>query len=76
MMWKVDPLFGHHNFKPGNEVKRNFWHLNRCAEVPDSLKCNPDLRGRSYAESSICAHDRDTGIELCTDPAAPLASCP
>ena len=59
MMWKVDPLFGHHNLMPGNEVKRNFWRLNRCAEVPDSLKCNPDLCQwllRSYVVSEAIAN--------------------
>ena len=27
MMWKVDALFGHHNLKPGNEVKQKFLSL-------------------------------------------------
>jgi len=57
MMWMADPLFGHQNLKPGKEVKCNFWNLQRHTKVPASLKCGPDLWGRSHAESSICVYD-------------------
>ena len=64
---EIDPRFGHQGRQSAmrpDSSKKLFWGSGQQAEIPNGMEDDPDLRGRCYADSSICVRNGELLVRM------------